>query len=434
MSPRSVRKRRGGGGGDATAGVDDAGDGESKTGSGGPGSETSASPAPSGAQHPTATAAALAALPDDEFLMRSLPFWHPGPRSLSLFDYVALVFSVLVLAPVRVCLFVVCWLLMGAGAAVAGLGAPRMPDGRIDLGTGLRSSLFSVVLRLSARGLILSWGVWKLNVVGRRNPRVHTIVANHVSFVDIAAAAAVANPSFVSRATVRSVPVLGFTTAVAGGLFVDPDSKAPWKAQTASASRAGGATDALLVQQRRLAERIARADRGELERVQPLLLFPEGTTTNGHAITSFRSGAFRGGYTVQPMVVRSSAAPWCPTWESVPLPLHVFHLFTGRWTSITIEWLPPMTPTPEQQRDPQLFAQAVRTAMAAAASVPEIDVDRSVKLETHRRMRSAGRSWWWWDPCNAPWHKLLLERCGAATPWEALDGMRSPPVPAQQQE
>ena len=37
---------------------------------------------------------------------------------------------------------------------------------------------------------------------------------------------------------------------------------------------------------------------------QPIVVFPEGTTTNGTALTTFKSGAFVAGRPVQPILIR----------------------------------------------------------------------------------------------------------------------------------
>ncbi len=60
-----------------------------------------------------------------------------------------------------------------------------------------------------------------------------------------------------------------------------------------------------------------------------VMLFPEGTTTNGQAIISFKTGAFSPGLPVQPMIVRYPHKHVNPCWADQGGPLVVlFHLMT----------------------------------------------------------------------------------------------------------
>ena len=51
-------------------------------------------------------------------------------------------------------------------------------------------------------------------------------------------------------------------------------------------------------------ERISCAARGEAEGERPMLLFPEGTTTNGLYLLPFKSGAFLAGCALQPVILQ----------------------------------------------------------------------------------------------------------------------------------
>ena len=61
-------------------------------------------------------------------------------------------------------------------------------------------------------------------------------------------------------------------------------------------------------------ERISSAGRGEAGDQRPMLLFPEGTTTNGRYLLPFKSGAFLAGYPVQPVILHyQQAGPLHPS-------------------------------------------------------------------------------------------------------------------------
>lgn len=49
----------------------------------------------------------------------------------------------------------------------------------------------------------------------------------------------------------------------------------------------------------------------------PIVCFPEGTTSNGEYVITFRSGAFIGGHPVKPCALRYPFSTFSPTWETV---------------------------------------------------------------------------------------------------------------------
>ena len=51
-------------------------------------------------------------------------------------------------------------------------------------------------------------------------------------------------------------------------------------------------------------ERISSAAKGQAEGQRPMLLFPEGTTTNGMFLLPFKSGAFLAGCPLQPVILQ----------------------------------------------------------------------------------------------------------------------------------
>ncbi|KAG5565608.1 hypothetical protein RHGRI_001498 [Rhododendron griersonianum] len=59
-----------------------------------------------------------------------------------------------------------------------------------------------------------------------------------------------------------------------------------------------------------------------------LLLFPEGTTTNGRLLMSFQLGAFIPGYPIQPVVVRYPYVHFDQSWGNIALAKLMFRMFT----------------------------------------------------------------------------------------------------------
>ena len=115
-----------------------------------------------------------------------------------------------------------------------------------------------------SRGLLRAAGV-DLQVQGRARPGAVLLVANHVSWLDIAAIHAVAPQArFVSKADVLRWPLLGWLIRGAGTLFIERERK----------------RDAL-----RVVHHVAEA----LAAGQTVAVFPEGTTGPGPATLPFHA-------------------------------------------------------------------------------------------------------------------------------------------------
>lgn len=119
------------------------------------------------------------------------------------------------------------------------------------------------------------------------------IVANHVSWLDILVLHALCpHARFVSKAGVRYWPVIGSLTLAAGTLFIERESK----------------RDAL-----RVVHHMAEA----LKRGDTLAVFPEGTTTDGHALLPFHANLLQAALAaevpVQPVALRYADAHTAPS-------------------------------------------------------------------------------------------------------------------------
>ena len=84
-------------------------------------------------------------------------------------------------------------------------------------------------------------------------------------------------------------------------------------AATSQDGSSGGGVAALIKQ------RMLDMAAGKLPHARPVLLFPEGTTTNGRYMLPFRTGAFLAGVPVLPVVLRYGAVSGCvmpPCWHA----------------------------------------------------------------------------------------------------------------------
>jgi 1-acyl-sn-glycerol-3-phosphate acyltransferase len=107
-------------------------------------------------------------------------------------------------------------------------------------------------------------------------------VSNHVSWTDIPLLGMLTPLSFLSKAEVRTWPVAGWLAAKAGSLFI---------------RRGSGDSQLIRKQMTR-----------HLEQAHPLLMFPEGTTTDGRSLRTFHgrllSAAIDSEVAMQPVAIR----------------------------------------------------------------------------------------------------------------------------------
>lgn len=110
-------------------------------------------------------------------------------------------------------------------------------------------------------------------------------------------------------------------------------------------------------------QRMLDAESGRLPDARPLLLFPEGTTTNGKFMLPFKTGAFLAGAPLQPVIIRYHTGRFSVAWESVPAARHIFLTLCTPIHSVTCYELPVHVPTAEEKKDPRVYAEHVRKKM-----------------------------------------------------------------------
>lgn len=175
---------------------------------------------------------------------------------------------------------------IGLGVRVAAVVAYFM--------SGAVFALYFIVRQALSRGAYSSSGVTHLwakgfcKVIGLRvcrygEPTTSTcmMVSNHVSWIDIAVFAATTEVHFLSKIEVRDWPLIGWLAEVAGTLFIKRGG-----------DNTGGVIEDL--------HDFLQADKS-------ILMFPEGTTTQGLTVRRFHSrlfaAAIRAGVPVQPMTI-----------------------------------------------------------------------------------------------------------------------------------
>lgn len=182
------------------------------------------------------------------------------------------------------------------------------------------------------------------------------IVANHTCYMDgFVLTSLFGLPKVLAKSGSTNMPLVRTFARELGVLEVDRSSKDSRKAT---------------------AEAIAGHVAAWLPSWRPLLLFPEGTTSNGEGLLDFKQGAFAPGAPVRPVVLYYDG-DWNPAnvnfkvadnGEIVPTGDAEWALqFMGHMShSIRIRVLPPYIPDEAERADASLFAANVRALMAEA--------------------------------------------------------------------
>ena len=179
-------------------------------------------------------------------------------------------------------------------------------------------------IRWWSAGLVRAMGL-TLQVSGTPRPGATLIVANHISWLDIAAIhAAAPHARFVSKADVLSWPLLGWLIRSAGTLFIERDRK-------------------------RDAVRVVHAVAEALNAGDTVAVFPEGTTGTGPGLLPFHANLLQAAVAtatpVQPVVLRFSdpRGPFSPAVAFIgetTLLQSLWRVASAQGLAVSVEQLP----------------------------------------------------------------------------------------------
>lgn len=226
---------------------------------------------------------------------------------------------------------------------------------------------------LRRRALIRRWSSRLLRIM-RVETRFHgipdgefpanlVIVANHISWLDIFVLNALQPSRFVAKAELRRWPFVGWLSAQVGTLFVERERRS----HTHSVNREAAAA-------------LARGD--------VIVIFPEGTTTDGTTLLPFRGSLLQPvvdaeGH-VQPVAIRYRGATGdlsvAPAYAGDTTFIESFWRATGERRLVAeLHFVPALPARARHRRELARAAEsAIRTALASAAngSAPDTPDDR----------------------------------------------------------
>jgi 1-acyl-sn-glycerol-3-phosphate acyltransferase len=205
---------------------------------------------------------------------------------------------------------------------------------------GLRQRLTAWFMRRLSHAL-----PFEVEVQGELPQGPHLWLSNHVSWTDIPLLGQLLPLSFLSKAEVRTWPLAGWLAHKAGTLFI----------------RRGSGDSALL----------ARQLHRHLSAGRQLLIFPEGTTTDGQQIRTFHgrllTSAIDTGTPLQPVAIRylrdGETDLVAPFIGDDDLPSHLLRLFAADRAKVQIQLLAPIASAGQERN--VLARQAQRAVQVA---------------------------------------------------------------------
>lgn len=218
------------------------------------------------------------------------------------------------------------------------------------------------------------------------------IVCNHTGFVEVLYLLYRHGCCFVSKQDNRKLPFIGKVASVLQCIFVE-------RASEDKNGKKGKSTTTKILER-------FEPESGSLW--PPVCMCPEGTTTTGHCLVHFHTGAFRPGQPVLPVLFEmpfSSTWGYDPSFSCAIIYYHVLGLMSQPINRLHVKQLPIYHPTSEEREDARLYAKNVCKVMADALSLPVLALEWMHKLqyEVSPKGRALG-------------DKLLTERYGALPP------------------
>ncbi|XP_076895300.1 lysophospholipid acyltransferase LPEAT1-like [Bidens hawaiensis] len=195
--------------------------------------------------------------------------------------------------------------------------------------------------------------------------RPGAIISNHVSHLDILYHMSSSFPSFVAKRSVGKLPLIGLISKCLGCIYVQRESK------SADFKGVSGVVN-------------DRINNSRQDKSAPMvMLFPEGTTTNGDYILPFKTGAFLSKAPVLPVILRYPYQRFSPAWDTISGRRHVILLLCQFVNYITVVRLPLYYPSQEEKEDPKLYAENVRRLMAREGDLKMSDIGLPEKRIYH---------------------------------------------------
>ena len=225
------------------------------------------------------------------------------------------------------------------------------PERRLRLMRGVSRALLTLLVRTLGFQIKVRGREHLEAAERRRKPFV--VIGNHTTFFDSFAAGSVLGCfQSVARQDVAATPLMGTIARAWGSTFIDRSARGEGVVKV-------------------ITEKASDPDVGVGK--GPMLLFPEGTTSNGQCLLSFRTGAFVAGLPVLPMVLQFRCGPLNPCWVAPHDNFMLFCRIVLCWRkTLEVQVLPLHHPSAGERADPKRYASNVADEMGRVMGVPAL--------------------------------------------------------------
>jgi lysophosphatidylcholine acyltransferase/lyso-PAF acetyltransferase len=303
-----------------------------------------------------------------------------GLGELPLSEKLMLGFALVTLLPVRVLLSMTLLLLYYLICRICTMfSAPNREDDEQEDYANIRGWKRTIIVqsgRYLSRSVLFVLGFYWIPETHQRrdtdnnnteteSDRPGAVVSNHISYLDILYHMSASFPSFVAKRSVSKLPLIGLISKCLGCVYVQRESK------SSDFKGVSGVVN----------ERVREAYQDKFAPM--MMLFPEGTTTNGDFLLPFKTGAFLSKAPVLPVILRYPYRRFSPAWDTISGVRHVIYLFCQFVNCIEVTRLPIYYPSQQEKDDPKLYAENVRKLMAHEGNLTLSDIGLAEKRVYH---------------------------------------------------
>lgn len=325
---------------------------------------------------------------DVEALME--PYVRRSPKCSAL-EVIRTAFAAVFLLPIRVLFMLLCCVPLWIFSNLAMVGIPKAKRKDILLTPlhPLRNCLIRAMFPIFRALAFVSFGIFNIEFTraakrGDNPTEATVVVANHLGYIDILILSCVYRASFVSKADIENLPVVGSIATALQTLFL---------------RKGESLTSQLVTRVQQTHECFEKRHRGnECESgggdgeggmgptscLNKLVIFPEGTTANGRAMVTFRTGVFNAGKPVQPVCVSFPHKHWNMSWETIRFRTHLFRTMTQFYNRVAVTELPVYVPSEAEIADARLYASNVQKLMSNHMEQSIYRLNRKHKFLYHR--------------------------------------------------
>lgn len=275
--------------------------------------------------------------------------WSNKTRARKFYAYLKYILGI-VIVPVKVVISIILF----SACILLGIVAYRLGPKSSEPPSKLQKA-FLWPIRLSARLMLLCLGFYWIKTKGKpaTGKEAPIVVSNHVHLWEVLYLFSVFAPSAVSRKENAAIPGFGQVLRLTRGILVDRMSPTS-RADVLAAIKERGT--------------LASQD----ERWPQILIFPEGTTTNGKVVCTFKVGAFAAGLPVQPVAVKYPWQFYDPCWsiDGPGMLSAMIRMYCQFYNRMEVTYLPVYHPSDEEKANPKMYARNVRDLIARELGLP----------------------------------------------------------------